>query len=289
MLLIIGWLIVTGAVVGGFVYSGGNPSHLVVIGEYMIITGVMVGFIVGACPMHVLKLMIGKMIQCVKGSPYNQEAYLDVIKAHYELLMVAREQGVVGIEEHVMSPMQSSIFTKYKSFITNHHAVAFMQDALKPIIDGRLKAEQLKESLSEDLRRMATQAHHPPMVLTKVADALPGVGIVAAVLGIIITMSYIAGEKALIGEKVAHALVGTFLGLLISYGYVQPLVTKMEFLNDDEHAYYEVISGIISSYATGSPPIMAAEVGRRAIPEDRQPTSDELEQLLKALIKKKKA
>ncbi|MFZ5805727.1 MAG: motility-associated protein [Verrucomicrobiota bacterium] len=287
MLLICGWCIVLGSVFGGFIYSGGHPSHLVVVGEYLIIAGVALGFVVGACPMHVLQLMVKKMITAVKGSPYTQQAYLDIIKAHYELLMVAREQGVVGIEEHVMAPYQSAIFTKYSSFINNHHAVVFMQDALKPIIDGRLKSDQLKASLMEELDRMYTRGHHPVAILTKMADALPGIGIVAAVLGIIITMGYIAGEKALIGEKVAHALVGTFLGLLISYGFVQPLVAKIEFLNEDEVSYFEVMSHIIISYANGSPPIMAAEVGRRAIPEDRQIGSEELEKMLKSLIQRK--
>jgi chemotaxis protein MotA len=267
-------------------YSGGNPSHLIVLGEYLIISGVFFGYIVGACPMPVLKLMMKKIVQCLKGTPYTRDVYLDLIKSHYELLMVAREQGVVGIEEHVMNPKQSAIFTKYPSFLNDHHAVTFMQDALKPIIDGRLKSEQLKAALEEDLKRMELHNHHPVTILTRSADALPGIGIVAAVLGIIITMGYIAGEKALIGEKVAHALVGTFLGLLISYGFVQPLVAKFEFLNEDEEAYYKVLAAIIISYATGSPPIMAAEVGRKAIPEDRQPSSDDLEKLLKALSRK---
>jgi chemotaxis protein MotA len=252
----------------------------------MIIIGVGIGFVVGACPMHVLKLMGKKIVQSFKGTPYTRQVYLDLISSHYELLMVAREQGVVGIEEHVMAPNQSTIFSKYPSFLGNHHAVAFMQDALKPIIDGRLKADQLKSSLYEDLERMETHHHHPVAILTKVSDAMPGVGIVAAVLGIIITMSYIAGEKALIGEKVAHALVGTFLGLLLSYGFIQPMIAKIEFANEDEIAYFRVLSNIIVSYATGSPPIMAAESGRRAIPEDRQPSSEELEKMMKALNKK---
>lgn len=289
MLLIIGWLIVTGSVLGGFVYSGGHPSHLFVVGEYLIIGGVALGFVIAACPMHVLQMVISKILQCVKGSPYTKEAYLEVIKSHYELLMVAREQGVVGIEEHVMMPHQSTIFTKYPTFINNHHAVNFMKDALKPIIDGRLKSDQLKATLAEDLDRMYARIAHPVAIISKVADAMPGMGIVAAVLGIVITMGSIAGDKASIGLKVAHALVGTFLGILFCYGYFQPLATKVEFLNEDELAYFEVISAIIVSYANGSPPVMAAEVGRRAVPEDRQPSSEDLEAMLKEMTRKKKA
>jgi chemotaxis protein MotA len=154
MMTLLGWLIVTGAVFGGFIYSGGNPQHLIVLGEYMVILGVVLGYIVGATPMHTLKLMLAKILQSLKGTPFTKEVYLDLVKVHYELLMVAREQGVVGIEEHVMNPAASPIFSKYGSFINNHHAVVFMQDALKPIIDGRLKAEQLKESLVHELDKM---------------------------------------------------------------------------------------------------------------------------------------
>lgn len=288
MLLLLGYGIVLFAVIGGFMYSGGDPHHLFVLGEYLIIIGVGIGYVVGGCPGHVLKLIVKKVTQCISGSPYTKETFLDLVKAHYELLMIAREQGVVGIEEHVMTPHESPVFKKYPTFLGNEHAVRFMQDALKPIIDGRLKADQLKSSLHEELDRMFNRNHHPVNILTKVFDAMPGVGIVAAVLGIIITMDAIAGPKDQIGAKVAHALVGTFLGLLIGYGFGQPLVMRVEFLNEDELSYYEVMSAIIVSYATGSPPLMACEVGRRAIPEDRQPTSEELEEMLKTLIQRNK-
>lgn len=286
MLTLLGWIIVTLSIIGGFMYSGGHPGHLFVLGEYMIILGVVLGYVIGASPMPVLKMMLNKSLQVLKGSPYTKEAYLDLIKVFYELLMIAREQGVVGIEEHVMNPHQSTIFGKYPTFNHNHHAVEFMQDALKPIIDGRLKPEQLKESLTHAIDRLYGHNAHPVAILTKASDACPAVGIVAAVLGIVITMSYIAGEKALIGEKVAHALVGTFLGLLVSYGYMQPLIAKIEFLNEDELAYFEVMSNIIISYASGAPPIMAAEVGRHAVPDDRKLSAEELEKLLKEMLRK---
>lgn len=283
MLVIIGWLIVTGAVLGGFMYSGGRPMALFVIGEYAIILGVALGYMVAASPMHVLKLALSKVLTAFKGSPYSKDMYLDVIKPLYELFMVAREQGVVGIEEHVANPHESVIFKKYPKFLADHHAVAFMQDALRPIIDGRVKGDQLKATLDEDLDRIYAHNAHPVAVMSKIGDALPGIGIVAAVLGIVITMSSIGGSKEEIGHHVASALVGTFLGILVSYGYMQPLITNIEFINDDELNYYQVMSNVIVSYAAGAPPMMAAESGRRAIPSDRQPTSEELEALLKSV------
>jgi len=286
MLTIIGWLIVTGTVFGGFVYEGGEPIKLIIPGELIIILGAVSGILVGASPMHVIQAMAQKILFVLKGSPYTKAVFMDLVKAHYELLMVAREQGVVGIEEHVMSPKQSTIFQKYPSFLNNHEAVAFMQDALKPIIDGRLKAEQMKESLAHELDRLYARNAHIPSIMSKVADACPGIGIVAAVLGIVITMGSLNAGKAAIGEHVASALVGTFLGLLISYCYLQPLVSQIEMLNEEELAYFEVMSNIIVSYATGAPPIMAAEVGRHAIPHNHQPSSDDMEKLLKELLRK---
>jgi chemotaxis protein MotA len=287
MLLIVGWLMVLAAMFGGFMYSGGKPAALIVVGEYIVILGIALGYLVASSPMSVLKDMIRKILICFKGSPYTTDKYMDMIKALYELLMVAREQGVVGIEEHVLQPGSSSIFTKYPSFVNDHHAVVFTQDALKPVIDGKIKGDHLKEVLMEDLDRMHGHHHQPVSILTKVSDALPGIGIVAAVLGIIITMGSIAGDKAEIGEHVAHALVGTFLGLLVSYGFMQPLITKIEFLNEDELAYMESIACMVASYASGSPPVMAAEAGRRVIPPDRQPTAESLEQTLKGMSTRK--
>lgn len=283
MLVIIGWLIVLGSVLGGFSYSGGRIASLMVVGEYAIILGVAIGYVIAASPMPILKMMVQKVLTALKGSPYNRDMYLDAIKPLYELFMVAREQGVVGIEEHVANPHESVIFKKYPRFLSNHEAVAFMQDALRPIIDGRVKGDQLKVTLEEDLDRRYAHNGHPVMVMTKMGDALPGIGIVAAVLGIVITMGSIGGAKEEIGHHVASALVGTFLGILVSYGFVQPLVTNIEFINEDELSFYQVMSNVIVSYAAGSPPMMAAESGRRAIPEDRQPTSEELETLLKSL------
>ena len=283
MLLLIGWGIVLGSVLGGFMFNGGHVGSLLHFGEWAIIIGVAIGFVVGSSPAAVLKAMFAKILMAVGSPPFTQQRYVDLCKALYELFMIAREQGVVGIETHIVDPKASPIFSKYESFLKDHHAVGFLQDAMRPLVEGRMKPEQLRASLNEDLERLSIHAEAPLMILNKVSDALPGVGIVAAVLGIVVTMNYIAGEKSVIGEKVAAALVGTFLGLLISYGFMQPMILKIEFINEDELAYYQVMCNMIVSYSTGSPPIMAAEAGRRSIPSDRQPTSEVFETEVKAL------
>lgn len=282
----VGYIVTLAAVIGGFMIAGGSPKSLFVLSEYIIILGALTGYVVGAAPPAMIKLLIAKAIGALKGSPFKKQMYLDVISMLYELLMVAREQGVVGIEEHVVNPEASSIFTKYPSFLHDHHAVAFMQDAMRPIIDGKVKGEQMKAALDDELGRIHHHHAQPCQVLTKAADALPAIGIVAAVLGIIITMGNLGGDKQSIGNSVAHALTGTLLGIFAAYSFVQPLVIAMELANEDELAYFEVMAGMIVAYATGSPPIMAAEAGRKSIPSDRKPTSEELETLLKELGRK---
>ncbi len=283
MLLLAGWGIVFGSVLGGFIYNGGHLESLLHPGEWFIIIGVGVGYLVGGSPTSVLKAVVEKVKQATGAPPYPQQRYLDLSKGLYELFMIAREQGVVGIEEHVLNPASSPIFSKYPAFLADHHAIAFLQDALRPLIEGRMKPEQLRVSLFEEIEKIKHHQLGPLIILNKVADALPGVGIVAAVLGIVVTMGFLSGEKAVIGEKVASALVGTFLGLLLSYGLMQPMIVKIEFINEDEVAYYQVMCNMIVSYANGSPPIMAAEAGRKSFPPDRQPVSEAFETELKAL------
>ena len=283
MLLLAGWGAVVGAMVGGFLFNGGKMGDLVHPGELIIIVGIMIGFLLGGSPASVLKLMVNQIKRATGKEPFPGDRYIELTKALYELFMIAREQGVVGIEEHVLNPQTSPVFSKYPMFISDHHAVSFLQDALRPLIEGRMKPEQLRSSLTEDIDRLKHHAFLPLIVLNKTADSLPGIGIIAAVLGIVVTMQFIAGEKALIGEKVAAALSGTFYGLLFSYGFIQPLIIRVEMQNEDEASYYQVMCNMIVSYATGAPPIMAAEAGRRSIPTDRQPTAEALETALKSI------
>jgi chemotaxis protein MotA len=283
MIVILGALIVLGSVIGGFVMAGGHPLALLHLSEFVIIVGAACGALVLMSPKQVLKDLIKQLIGTLKGSPYTKRTYDDLFKSLYELFMLGRRSGMVALEEHVMNPESSSIFSKYPSFQKNHHAMDFLCNGLRPIIDGKIKPDQLKLLLEIELNAMEEEHEKPVGVLTKAADAMPGFGIVAAVLGIVITMASIAGPIEQIGEKVAAALVGTFLGIFISYGFMNPLAVNMEFINHAELAFIRCISASVIGFANGMSPIMAVEVARRGLSSEVKPSSDGLEAMLKAI------
>jgi len=283
MIVILGVVIVFGSVIGGFVMAGGHPLALMHISEFVIICGAAIGSLVLMSPRKVLFDLIRQVTGTLKGSPYSKQSYDELFKALYELFMLGRRSGMVALEEHVMNPETSAIFTKYPAFLKNHHAIDFLCNGLRPIIDGKIKPDQLKLLLEIELDAMEQEHEKPVGVLTKAADAMPGFGIVAAVLGIVITMASIAGPIEQIGEKVAAALVGTFLGIFLSYGFMNPLAVNMEFVNMAETAYIRCIAASVIGFANGMSPIMAVEVARRGLSSELKPSSDALETMLKAL------
>jgi chemotaxis protein MotA len=283
MIAIIGVVVVLGAVLGGFIMAGGHPLVLVHISEFVVIGGAAIGALIVMSPKKVLVDIVKGLMQVVKGAPYNRAAYDELMKALYELFLLGKRDGMIALEEHVSSPQQSTIFTKYPTFVNNHHGVEFLCNALRPIVDGRVKPEQLRTLLDTELNATEAEHHAPIGVLAKIADSLPGFGIVAAVLGIIITMGAISGPPEQIGEKVAAALVGTFLGILLSYGFVAPLAVNLEFISAAEMLYLRCIGTAVAGFANGMAPIMAVEVARRGLTSDVRPGADELETMLKGL------
>jgi len=289
MIIIIGALIVLGSVLGGFLMAGGHPVTLFQISEFVVICGSALGALIIMSPKQVLIDMGKQIVAALKGTPYGKAAYEELFKALYELFMLGRRNGMIALEEHVMNPQASSIFTKYPSFVNNHHAVSLLCGGLRPIIDGKVKPDQLKLLLEIELDCMDEEHHKPVSVLTKAADAMPGFGIVAAVLGIVITMGSIAGPIEEIGHHVAAALVGTFLGILISYGFLNPLAVNMEFMGYSEMAYSRCIASAVIGFANGMAPIMAVEVARRGLSSDVKPEADDLEKSLKSIGSSAKA
>jgi chemotaxis protein MotA len=283
MIVILGALIVMGSVIGGFMMAGGHPIALWHLSEFVVIGGAALGAMVIMSPKKILIDLFKQVLGTLKGSPYNKRAYDELFKALYELFMLGRRSGMVALEEHVMDPHASSIFSKYPTFQKNHHAIDFLCNGLRPIIDGKIKPDQLKLLLEIELGAMEEEHEKPVGVLTKAADAMPGFGIVAAVLGIVITMASIAGPIEQIGEKVAAALVGTFLGIFISYGFMNPLAVNMEFMGMAEMTYIRCIAASVIGFANGMSPIMAVEVARRGLASDVKPSSDDLETMLKSL------
>lgn len=282
MIVIIGAIIVTASIIGGFMMAGGHVKSLVQPSEFVVICGAAFGSMVIMAPKKVLIDLFKQIAGTLKGSPFDRSAYEELFSAVYELFLLGRRNGMIALEEHVMSPNSSTIFTKYPKFVNNHHAVEFLCSGLRPIIDGKIKPDQLKLLLDVEIDAMEEEHHQPVSVLTKASDSMPGFGIVAAVLGIVVTMGSIAGPIEEIGHHVAAALVGTFLGILISYGYLNPLVVNMEFVGASHMAYSKCIAAMIVGFANGMAPMMAIEMARRGLSSELRPTADELEALLKA-------
>jgi chemotaxis protein MotA len=283
MIILFGALIVIASVAGGFVMAGGNFGTLMHLSELVIIGGAAVGAMIMMAPKKVLVDLGLQVLNVLKGTPYGRKAYEELFMTLYELFLLGRRNGLIALEEHLTNPTGSAIFQRYPGVLANKPAVDFLCGALRPVIDGRVKPDQLRQLLETDLERMEEEAHAPINVLTRTADAMPGFGIVAAVLGIVITMASIAGPIEKIGEKVAAALVGTFLGIFLGYGFMSPLAVNIEFNVLARLAYFQCISASVVSFSSGMAPGMAVEIARRGLAEELRPNADELEVMLKAL------
>ena len=278
MFAIIGIIVVFGAVLGGYLMEHGNMRVLIQPAELLIIAGAAVGTILIANPLHILKQIGTGIIEVFKGSKFTKQRYLDSLKLSYDLLNKARRQGLMSLETDVEDPEKSPIFSKDPSFLKNEHVRHFFCDSMRMAISG-LEAFELDQLMEMDLEVHHHGATEPVSSLTSVADSLPGLGIVAAVLGVVITMSALGGPPEEIGHKVAAALVGTFLGILLCYGLVGPLAANMSKAADEERAYLNVLRVLIISFLKGTAPIMAVESARRAVPGHVRPDFHELEQV----------
>jgi chemotaxis protein MotA len=283
MIVLLGAIIVLASVLGGFVWGGGNVGVLLHLNEVLIIGGAALGALVIMSPRKVLLDMGRGMMLCLKGTPYGRAAYEELLKVLYELFLLGRRNGMIALEEHVLDPPNSSILQKYPLFARNEHAVEFLCGSLRPIIDGKIKPDQLRLLLDVEIGRMESEHAAPVNVLTRTADAMPGFGIVAAVLGIVITMASISGPIEQIGERVAAALVGTFLGIFLAYGFLNPLAVNLEFVGSAELDFTRCIAACVVGFANGMAPITAVELGRRGVSSELRPSADEMEQMLKAL------
>ncbi len=281
MIVVVGMVIVLGCVLGGFTMAGGHVGALIHPSEIVTIGGAAMGALVVMSPKAVLVGLGRGMLQAIKGSKYNKAGYQELFKLLYDLLRLARREGLMGLEPHLSNPHDSNIFKKYPRMAGDHHVTDFICGALAPVMDGTTKPDQLPALLDADIAIIAQEHHGPLLVLTKTADALPGFGIVAAVLGIVVTMGHINGPVEEIGHKVGSALVGTFLGILLSYGFFGPLAGKMEFLGEEEMSFFRTIATVISSFVNDVPPKIAIEQARRGVAGDVRPTREELDQMFK--------
>jgi len=281
MILILGYIIVLGSTLGGFMMAGGKIGLLFPISEYVIIIGISIGLMVIASPVSLLKNIVKKIKVAFRNQAVPTSDYTDLLKLLYELFSKARRGGLIAIEDDVMSPKESPILSKYPSFINDHERLEFLTNSLKPVIDGRLKPEQLGGLLHADFEAKEEDAVQPIHILNLVGDSLPGIGIVAAVMGIINTMAAIAMGPEKVGQKVAAALVGTFLGVLGAYGFINPLAARIKLNNVYELQYFAVIMKGVLGFTGGMAPIMAIEAARRAIDPAFQPTAEAVEEMVK--------
>ncbi len=280
MFLVIGVLIVTGCVAGGYMLEGGNLKVLFQPTEVLIIGGAALGQLLIATPLSIVKGMVGQFKWFFSGGN-SKDDYLELLGLQYQLFKLVQQSGVMSLESHFDDPEKSPVLSKYPSFLHRHHALDFLSDSVKVIIIGGISPHDLESLMDEDLSVQHEAELKPSATLNKTGDAMPGLGIVAAVLGVVITMGAIDGPPSEIGEKVAAALVGTFLGILMCYGFVGPMATFMEHRVNDLGRYEQCLkTGLLAVYK-GFPPAIAVEFARRVLPLEVRPSFDETEKYCK--------
>lgn len=281
MFAIVGMLVVVGAVIGGFLMEHGKLAVLMQPAELVIIGGAALGTLLVGNPMPVVLKTARSALGVLQPSPYSKAFYLETLRMLNELFQYARKNGLVKLEGDVEEPHKSAVFKKYPGFLKNHHAVAFLCDTLRMSISGGIGPFELDQMMELDMEVHHHEVLQPINALSTMADALPGLGIVAAVLGVVITMGALGGPPEEIGHKVAAALVGTFLGILLCYGFVGPLGAFMTKQAEAEGQYYNCLRVAILAFSRGNAPVLAIEFARRSVPSDLRPTFQEMEKACK--------
>ena len=281
MFILIGIVVVFASIIAGYLMEHGNIRVLIQPAELLIIGGAAIGTLLIANPLHVIKRIAGGLVASIKGSPFSKAFYLDVLKMCFEILNKARKDGLVAIETDIEEPDKSPIFTKYPKFLADHQVRDFVCDTLRMAITGGIEPFEIDQMMELDMEVSHHEESAPIAALSTTADSLPGLGIVAAVLGVVVTMGALGGPPEEIGHKVAAALVGTFLGILLCYGLVGPLAANMAKIADERNAYLYVLRVLMIAFIKGAAPIQALEFGRRAIPEHLRPNFNEMEKYCK--------
>lgn len=285
MVLIIGSVVVIVSVVAGLAIGGGSIMVLAHASEFVTILGISLGVMIIASPISTLIGICQKTIVALKGGPFKKTAYVEGLEMLYRYFMLARKEGLLALEGHLTDIQQSSIAKEYPSFLNNPQAVSFFVDSLRPLVDGRVKPDELQSMVNNEIKGMHKESHAPVEILHLVGDSFPGIGICAAVLGIILTMGSIADGAEAVGYKVAAALTGTFLGVFGAYGFINPLAILIATNNETEERYYAMMGQAIVSFAKGLAPLMAVEMGRRTLLSSERPTADAFEEQLKSVKK----
>jgi len=279
MFVILGYLVVLGSVLGGYAMHSSNFAILVQPNELLIIFGAGVGAFIASNSAFTMKLALKGIGHCFGNGP-SKAKYMEMLALLYGLFAKMQREGIISIEKDIEQPESSSLFQQYPTMAKDKHACFFIGDTLRVYLTTG-NAGELDKLMGVDMSTMHDEEMLPAHSISHMADALPGLGIVAAVLGIVVTMSHINDGPEVLGHSVAAALVGTFLGILLCYGFVGPLGSKLETLSHEQHLFYRAIREAVAAAVRGSSPIVALEYGRRAIPLAFRPTFLEMEKKLK--------
>lgn len=281
MLVILGYLVVLGAVFGGFALGGGHVASLLQPVEILMIAGSAAGaFVVGNSGKAIKATL--KALPCVfKGSNYTKALYMELMALFYEILAKVRKEGLMSIEADVDNPKQSPLFAKYPKILGHHHAIEFLTDYLRLMVGGNLNAMELENLMDSEIVTHHQEGEMPVHIILKLGDGLPAFGIVAAVMGVVHTMESVGLPPAELGRLIAAALVGTFLGILLSYGFVSPLAGRVEQRLHESTKLFECIKVTLLASLNGYSPAVAVEFGRKVLYTTERPSFIELEQHVK--------
>lgn len=281
MLSFIGIAVVIVCVIGGFLMEKGNLHVLFQPAEFVIIFGAVIGGLLISSPVKVVKAVIKSIVNVFTSKDHSKERHIELLTLLYKLFSKIRKEGLISIESDIEDPSKSTIFKQYKSVLESKNHLNFICDNLKVIITTNVPPHELDNLMDLEIETRFHEAMIPSKTVAKIADSLPGLGIVAAVLGVVLTMGKIDQPPSVLGHSVGAALVGTFLGVLMSYGFVGPMAVKIEHQVAEEDTLYKVIKIAIVAFVGGSPPQMAVEFGRRAISGHERPSFDELEKAVR--------
>jgi len=276
MAVIFGCVFVLVAVMTGFMIAGGKPAALIHVSEIVTICGASAGALIISSPKKVLMDLLHGLMQFVKGTPYNRQAFMELLGLFNALSKMIRRDGLLSLDSHLANTHESALFQRFPKINNNHHIMGFLTKALYQILDGNTDAAKITAALEDEIKVIEREHHAAVAVLNKTADAMPGFGIVAAVLGIVITMQAIDGPASEVGHKVGAALVGTFLCILISYGFLAPMSARLEYLGEIEATFFRAISSGVVAISTGENAREVLSRALRVVGTDCRPSEKEL-------------
>ncbi len=281
MFLFIGYAIILASAVGTYSVHGSLAALWMPL-EYVAIIGLMIGGFIAGNGAKEVKATLRAIPTALKGSPYSKALYMDLLAMLFEILGKVRKEGLMSIESDIETPEQSSIFSKYPNIAHDHHVMEFITDYLRMMVGGNLNAFEIENLMDIEMETHHHEAHVPAHIVSKMSDALPAFGIVVAVMGVVNVMGSVGEPPAVLGKMIGGALVGTFLGILVSYGFIAPIASQLEQKAEESGKIYQCIKMVLLSSMNGYAPQVAIEFGRKVLYSTERPTFLELEEDVKS-------